>query len=287
MDHDRGVAALGVALDLGAGNYNYTLKKLDKYWANDTRVTERNLLFDTIDETRKGAVTPTSFLPEDDSDFDGTLDRPNLDDPNACPGPDPVCDNVNDPGFGTPACTSTRRLRDRCVADHLLSWYERETDTLLLRPVIPLDEMTRYAVVITDRLLDGKGNCAYITAYNREIALHPDGSLRSSFANTRDIVLKADALGYGNILCPSSYQVGQDTLTFAAAMAPQTQRMNLLTAVRCGEVQPAMLARTIATLDHMLQGRLTINIISSDFPGEVEDSARRYRRSHEIGRAHV
>ena len=24
-------------------------------------------------------------------------------------------------------------------------------------------------------LLDGKGNCAYITAYNREIALHPDG----------------------------------------------------------------------------------------------------------------
>ncbi len=147
-----------IPLDLGAGNYNYTLKKLDKYWANDTRVTERNLLFDTIDETRKGAVTATSFLPEDDTDFDGTLDRPNLDDPNACPGPDPVCDNVSDPSFGTPACTTTRRLRDRCVADHLLTWYERETDTLLLRPVIPLDEMTRYAVVITDRLLDGKGN---------------------------------------------------------------------------------------------------------------------------------
>ena len=41
--------------------------------------------------------------------------------------------------------------------------------------------------------------------------------------------------------------------------------MNLLAAVRCGEMQPIMLARTIATLDHMLEGRLTINIISSDF----------------------
>lgn len=110
----------------------------------------------------------------------------------------------------------------------------------------------------------------------------PEGDLRSSFANTRDIVLRADALGFGNILCPSSYQVGQDTLTFAAALAPMTTRINLLTAVRCGELHPAMLARTVATLDHMLQGRLTINIISSDFPGQAEDSALRYRRSHEV-----
>lgn len=110
----------------------------------------------------------------------------------------------------------------------------------------------------------------------------PEGDLRSSFANTREIVLRADELGFGNILCPSSYQVGQDTLTFAAAMAPLTRRINLLAAVRCGELQPAMLARTVATLDHMLQGRLTINIISSDFPGQTEDSALRYRRSHEV-----
>ena len=43
-----------------------------------------------------------------------------------------------------------------------------------------------------------------------------------------------------------------------------------------------MLARTIATLDHMLEGRLTINIISSDFPGQVEDSTFRYQRSREV-----
>ena len=58
--------------------------------------------------------------------------------------------------------------------------------------------------------------------------------------------------------------------------------MNLLAAVRCGEMQPIMLARTVATLDHMLEGRLTINIISSDFPGQKEDSAYRYQRSREV-----
>jgi alkanesulfonate monooxygenase len=47
-------------------------------------------------------------------------------------------------------------------------------------------------------------------------------------------------------------------------------------------MQPIMLARTIATLDHMMKGRLTINIISSDFPGEVAESAYRYKRSHEV-----
>ena len=147
-----------VPLDLGSGNFDYTLKKLDRYWANDTRVTERNLLFESIDETKNGAVTKDTFLPEHDTDFDGTLDRPNLDDPGACAGPDAECDDSGNAKYGTPECAETRRMRDRCVADHFLSWYERETDTLLLRPILTLDEMTRYAVVITDRLVDGKGN---------------------------------------------------------------------------------------------------------------------------------
>ena len=91
--------------------------------------------------------------------------------------------------------------------------------------------------------------------------------LRSNWDNTRDILLRAEALCFRNILCPSSYQVGQDTLTFASAVAPLTNRINLLAAIRCGELHPAMLARTVATLDHILKGRLTLNVISSDFPG--------------------
>lgn len=110
----------------------------------------------------------------------------------------------------------------------------------------------------------------------------PDGRLRSSFEHCSSIVRKAESLGFRNILCPSSYQVGQDTLSFVAGCAPITDRINMLAAIRCGEMQPIMLARTVATLDHMLKGRLTLNVISSDFPGEVADSTFRYKRSHEV-----
>ena len=110
----------------------------------------------------------------------------------------------------------------------------------------------------------------------------PDPELRSSWEHCRDITLEAEAQGFRNILCPSSFQVGQDTLSFVAGCAPITSKINFLAAIRCGEMQPVMLARTVATLDHMLKGRLTLNVISSDFPGEVADSAYRYRRSHEV-----
>jgi alkanesulfonate monooxygenase len=110
----------------------------------------------------------------------------------------------------------------------------------------------------------------------------PDGDLRSSWDHCSAIVKRAEDRGFRNILCPSSYQVGQDTLSFVAGCAPLTTAINFLAAIRCGEMQPVMLARTVATLDHMLQGRLTLNVISSDFPGEVADSAYRYRRSHEV-----
>ncbi len=110
----------------------------------------------------------------------------------------------------------------------------------------------------------------------------PDGDLRSSWDHCSGIVKEAEAQGFRNILCPSSYQVGQDTLSFVAGCAPITDTINMLAAVRCGEMQPIMLARTISTLDHMLKGRLTVNIISSDFPGEKADSAFRYQRSREV-----
>jgi alkanesulfonate monooxygenase len=110
----------------------------------------------------------------------------------------------------------------------------------------------------------------------------PEGTLRSSWEHCSQIVTTSESLGFRNILCPSSYQVGQDTLTFVAGCAPITSKINMLAAVRCGEMQPIMLARTLSTLDHMLKGRLTVNIISSDFPGQKEESAFRYRRSKEV-----
>ena len=98
----------------------------------------------------------------------------------------------------------------------------------------------------------------------------------------RESVKTSDELGYTNILCPSSYQVGQDTLSFVSSMAPLTAQINFLAAIRCGEIHPPMLARALATIDHILKGRLTVNIISSDLPGNKVESSIRYARSKEV-----
>ena len=109
----------------------------------------------------------------------------------------------------------------------------------------------------------------------------PDPGLRSSFAHCRDITLTAESGGLDNILLPSGYALGIDTVAFAASLAPQLRSIKLLTAIRCGEMWPPQQARQLATLDQMLAGRLSVNIISSDLPGETLASAPRYRRTLE------
>lgn len=109
-----------------------------------------------------------------------------------------------------------------------------------------------------------------------------DPALESSFAHCRDIVRRAERGGFDNILLPSSYTPGIDSVAFAGGVAPELARMSLLVAVRCAELWPPMLARQLATLDQMLRGRLTVNIISSDLAGAPLASGPRYRRSLEV-----
>lgn len=106
-------------------------------------------------------------------------------------------------------------------------------------------------------------------------------ALKSSWEHCRDIVLAADEAGFDNILLPSGYMLGIDTTAFAAAIAPHVNRIRLLVAVRIGESWPPQLARQLATIDQLLGGRLTINIISSDLPGQRLSSAPRYERTTE------
>lgn len=105
--------------------------------------------------------------------------------------------------------------------------------------------------------------------------------LKSSWQHCRDITLAADRLGFDNILLPSGYQLGIDSVTFAGGVAAALQQIHLLVAVRCGELWVPQLARQMATLQQMLQGRLSINIISSDLPGEQLPSQPRYARTRE------
>jgi len=148
-------------MDIGEGAFQYIVKDKNKYWKNDTRRSGENLFWDTADETvdpATGKFDPDRtvdhtqngraiYEPQWDTDFDGVIDRPNLLDPTACPNQAQVVLGQAD-----------ELDRDRCVANNLLTWYERETDTLIMRPLVPLDEETKYAVVVTDRVVDPDGN---------------------------------------------------------------------------------------------------------------------------------
>jgi len=113
----------------------------------------------------------------------------------------------------------------------------------------------------------------------------PDPALASSWEHCSDIVRTADRNGFDNVLLPSGYTLGIDSTAFAAAIATHTEQINLLLAVRMGEMWLPQLARQLATIDQFAGGRLCINIISSDIPGEELESAPRYQRTREWMRA--
>jgi len=118
-------------LDLGNGNYPYILEDFDVYGPHDPRGQTISLLFEEVNEDLNGNG---KLDPGEDTDVDGVLDVPNY-----LPGHTPEADDL------------------AARADALMTFYERETDTLIARPLVPLRERTTYAVVITKRLKDING----------------------------------------------------------------------------------------------------------------------------------
>lgn len=115
-----------VALDLGRGNFPVVLQDTNKFFMNDPREETSNLLFETAaeaDANHNGVLDP-----EEDTDHDGVWDAPNTS------GPDPYRD--------------------------LLTFYEKQTHTLIIRPVVTLAQRTTYAVVLTRRIKDEQGRPA-------------------------------------------------------------------------------------------------------------------------------
>jgi hypothetical protein len=143
-------------LDVGNGNYPVVLENPEKYGRNDPRGWTMSLFYEEADEdlngngrldpgedtNRNGALDPGEDLdgdgvldPPEDTDADGVLDVPNY-----LPGMNPARDD----------------LAGR--ADALMYFYERQSNTLMVRPMLPLRERTTYAVVVTRRLLDEQGD---------------------------------------------------------------------------------------------------------------------------------
>jgi len=108
-----------------------------------------------------------------------------------------------------------------------------------------------------------------------------DPDLLSSWSHCSSIARSADRAGYDGILLPSGYELGIDSVAFSAGIAGLTRRIRPLLAIRCGEMWVPQLARQLATINQMLEGRLNVNIISSDLPGTALESAPRYARTRE------
>lgn len=108
-----------------------------------------------------------------------------------------------------------------------------------------------------------------------------DPARRATFAYNRHVVETAERAGFDNVLIPSSFVPGLDPWTLASALAPSLRTIGLLPAVRVGEFDPPMFARAAKNLQQLMEGRLTINIISSEMAGESLGSTERYRRTGE------
>jgi alkanesulfonate monooxygenase len=63
------------------------------------------------------------------------------------------------------------------------------------------------------------GDTAYLGVVDQE--------RRSNFEHCKDILLTAEAMGFSNILLPTSYVVGQDPIAFASAVSQHAKRINL------------------------------------------------------------
>lgn len=118
-------------LDIGQGNYPLPTENRDRYFDFDPRVNNLTIWLEEVDEDLNGNGR---LDPGEDTDGDGILDRPNYfpkyQDPEKRPNSEDLAERY----------------------DAIMTFYERETNTLLAIPVVPLRPRTTYAVLVTKRL---------------------------------------------------------------------------------------------------------------------------------------
>ncbi len=111
-------------LDLGQGHFPVILDRKD-YYPDEPHQANESLVFEQEEEDLDG---DGELDPGEDTDMDGVLDHP----------------NVLVPGQAGPF--------------DVMTFYERETNTLIAKPLYPLRPATTYAVVLTTRLRGADGN---------------------------------------------------------------------------------------------------------------------------------
>ncbi len=93
------------------------------------------------------------------------------------------------------------------------------------------------------------------------------GGREVNFNYLRQIAQAADQLGYYGVLLPTGRSC-EDSWVVASAVAPWTERLRYLVAVRPGLQSPSVAARMTATLDRLSNGRLLVNVVTGGDPVE-------------------
>ena len=108
------------------------------------------------------------------------------------------------------------------------------------------------------------------------------------------IAMNAEKSGFTTILVPTSQVSGHygstaptwDSLINAAVIAPKTETIKLLLAVRVGIIDPAICARMFASLDELSGGRILYNVVTGGGAlasyGEELEHDTRYERTEEF-----
>jgi alkanesulfonate monooxygenase len=95
-----------------------------------------------------------------------------------------------------------------------------------------------------------------------------EGARPTEFSYLAQVAQAADRLGFEGVLLPTG-QTCEDSWVVASALAPLTQRLKFLVAVRPGVTSPLFAARQAATLDRVSGGRLLVNVVVGGDPKEA------------------
>ena len=111
----------------------------------------------------------------------------------------------------------------------------------------------------------------------------------------RKLAQIAEAAGFEYALSQIRFTAGygadkqHESVSFSHALLAATEKLRVIAAVLPGPWHPALLAKQIATISHLSNGRVDVNIVSGWFRGEFSaigepwlDHDERYRRSEEF-----
>lgn len=116
-----------------------------------------------------------------------------------------------------------------------------------------------------------------------------------TFEYNRQLARIAEQVGFDYALSQARFFASYgaenqlEALTLSAALASVTQKIKLISAIHPGLWHPGVIAKAVATIDAISNGRAAVNVVSGWFKGEFTgygepwlDHDERYRRSEEF-----